>query len=208
MIAQMDTSATSEYFEEILLCARYGDLDDLRQYFSQIPEDLVATILQQQDSRGNTALHLCAANGHTTVASLLLTFQTTGIDLQNEGGNTALHWACLNGHLDTVKCLIEAGADVKIKNKGGRMPIDEAESQGKESIVLWLLALDMKREKDAGIYDGDGKEEDGEEADVNVNLTAGEVEDHDSVLPNAQSSDEVSSGKTNKGSSDKMDTLD
>lgn len=37
----------------------------------------------------------------------------------NHSGNTPLHWAALNTHLDCVKALVEAGADVSIKNDAG-----------------------------------------------------------------------------------------
>lgn len=173
MVRESSSALSSDLFDEILLCARYGDLEDLKSYCAQMSASLVKTALTQQDSRGNTALHFCAANGHSSVVKFFLSKETSGLDLRNEGGNTALHWACLNGHLDTVKLLIEYGAEVKLKNKAGRAPIDDAESQGKESIVLWLLALDMKREKDAGDAQ---KTKDEEEEDISLSFKAGDVE--------------------------------
>lgn len=171
---RLDTSPTSDFFEEILLCSRYGELPELKQTLALIEPSSIDKILHQQDSRGNTPLHFCSANGHLEIAEYLATLQSSGLDIQNEGGNTALHWACLNGHLSVVKSLANAGSDVKLKNKGGRMPIDEAESQGKEAVVLWLLALDMKREKEAGVFDAaNGEEETGEDGDIDVNVSAG-----------------------------------
>ena len=32
---------------------------------------------------------------------------------------TPLHWAAAEGHVDTVQCLIEKGADIKIKTDNG-----------------------------------------------------------------------------------------
>lgn len=175
MSGRVDTAPGSELFEEILLCARYGELPELQQNLDLVESDLVSSVLRQQDARGNTPLHFCCANGHVDVAEKLVAMQCSGLNICNEGGNTALHWACLNGHLATAKILVAAGADVKLKNKGGRMPIDEAESQGKEAIVLWLLALDMQREKEAGVYDAEVGDAANEDGDVSVNMTAGDI---------------------------------
>ncbi|ORY79027.1 ankyrin repeat-containing domain protein, partial [Protomyces lactucae-debilis] len=100
--------------------------------------------LAQQDEWGNTMLHYSCANGHVAlVRHVTPSLPIEALNLVNEGGNTALHWASLNGHLDCVKVLLSAGADAKIINKARRMAVDEAEAQGKESVVLWFLALDM-----------------------------------------------------------------
>lgn len=41
------------------------------------------------------------------------------INHKNNAGNTPLHWAALNTHFDCVKALVEAGADVNLKNDAG-----------------------------------------------------------------------------------------
>lgn len=41
------------------------------------------------------------------------------INYRNYTGNTPLHWAALNTHLDCVKALVEAGADISLKNDAG-----------------------------------------------------------------------------------------
>lgn len=41
------------------------------------------------------------------------------INHRNHSGNTPLHWAALNTHLDCVKVLVEAGADISVKNDAG-----------------------------------------------------------------------------------------
>lgn len=201
----MADAINTELFKEILLCARYGDLEDLESYFSQMDSDPVRDILTRQDDRGNTPLHFCSANGHSDVAKLLLSHTVQGIDLRNEGGNSALHWACLNGHLETVKILVDSGANVKLKNKRARIPVDEAESQGKESVVLWLLALDMKRETDAGLAQEDieGANADG---DVNVNLRAGDVVGDEAVTDSITT--ERSKGESLEERIDTMNMLD
>jgi hypothetical protein len=41
------------------------------------------------------------------------------LNYRNYTGNTPLHWAALNTHLDCVKALVEAGADISLKNDAG-----------------------------------------------------------------------------------------
>ena len=41
------------------------------------------------------------------------------VNHRNHSGNTPLHWAALNTHLECVKALVEAGADISIKNDAG-----------------------------------------------------------------------------------------
>lgn len=41
------------------------------------------------------------------------------INHRNHSGNTPLHWAALNTHLECVKALVEAGADISVKNDAG-----------------------------------------------------------------------------------------
>lgn len=61
------------------------------------------------------------------------------INLPNKSGNTPLHWAALNGHLDAVKILIGAGAIPAIRNTAGHDAVYEAERNGKQDVVEWLL---------------------------------------------------------------------
>ena len=63
----------------------------------------------------------------------------TLLNSQNSSGNTPLHWASLNGHLEAVKVLMGAGADPTITNKAGHDTVYEAEINGKETVVEWLL---------------------------------------------------------------------
>lgn len=41
------------------------------------------------------------------------------LNYRNYTGNTPLHWAALNTHLDCVKALVDAGADISLKNDAG-----------------------------------------------------------------------------------------
>lgn len=96
---------------EIVEFARYGELQIIEELERL---DLLHRLREATDSRGNTALHMAAANGHTEVVRFIL--KAVGDDKAfvnrlNSENNTALHWACLNGHADVVQALLESGAD-------------------------------------------------------------------------------------------------
>jgi ankyrin repeat protein len=76
------------------------------------------------------------------------------LNAQNNSGNTALHWAALNGHLESVKKLLEHGADPTITNHKGHDPIYEAELNDKKEVVEWVL-----KEGGEGLEEGFGGED-------------------------------------------------
>lgn len=131
----------NEYFDELLLCARYNDFEDLVAYFSHFTPTQIEQVVVMRDERGNGILHFAAANGHTKVIEHITSLSTAGLDILNESGNSALHWASLNGHIACVKELIQRGSKWDIKNSSGRTAMDEAESRGHKDVVLFLLAL-------------------------------------------------------------------
>jgi uncharacterized protein len=50
-----------------------------------------------------------------------------------------LHWAALNGHLPFVQALVSLGADASVANLAGHDAVYEAELNGKDEVVGWLL---------------------------------------------------------------------
>lgn len=103
-------SLTSDQIDDLLLSARYGDLEDLQSTLdplfsaSSSTTQLLETI---KNDDANTLLHYASANGHLDVVQYLLPHaDLASLLAQNISGNTPLHWAGLNGHLDTVKALV------------------------------------------------------------------------------------------------------
>lgn len=68
----------------------------------------------------------------------------------NDAGNSPLHWAALNGHLESVKLLIQSGADVTIINRAGHDAVFEAEINDKKEVVDWLLGAVEELENGIG----------------------------------------------------------
>ncbi|KAL4996205.1 ankyrin repeat-containing domain protein [Aspergillus recurvatus] len=113
------------------------DLTALSQKYSVKPSVIIASTIdsapEEEGGSGCCLLHYPAANGNleilTNLMKLLLSAPNENtlteieikntINHRNHSGNTPLHWAALNTHLECVKVLVEAGADVSIKNEAG-----------------------------------------------------------------------------------------
>ncbi|KAL4817802.1 ankyrin repeat-containing domain protein [Aspergillus spinulosporus] len=113
------------------------DLTALSQKYSVKPAVIIASAVdlapEDEGGSGCCLLHYPAANGNleilTNLKELLLSAPNENIltaaevkntvNHRNHSGNTPLHWAALNTHLECVKVLVEAGADISIKNEAG-----------------------------------------------------------------------------------------
>ena len=61
-------------------------------------------VVDFQDLRGRTALHLACMHGFTNIAALLAS-KTNDIDVQDARGKTPLHFACAGGHINIATLL-------------------------------------------------------------------------------------------------------
>ena len=71
---------------------------------------------------------------------------------QNKLGDTPLHAASWKGRLECVRTLIEAGADVHIRNRAGRKAVDLAAADPEVSALL-RASMRTQREADAEAAD-------------------------------------------------------
>jgi ankyrin repeat protein len=62
-------------------------------------------------------------------------------DFHESNGYTPLHWAAGHGDLETIRILVEAGANAAAPDKLGRLPVDVAHQQGKGSHVAYLKTV-------------------------------------------------------------------
>ncbi|EAW12672.1 ankyrin repeat domain-containing protein [Aspergillus clavatus NRRL 1] len=132
-----------EAIDDLIYDARSGDLEALKaDLASQSKEHnrpeawiIASAIDAEPEAEGGTGsclLHFPAANGNNEILTYLLTALTAKsesplsaaqivavVNHRNHSGNTPLHWAALNTHLECVKALVEAGADISIKNDAG-----------------------------------------------------------------------------------------
>lgn len=62
------------------------------------------------------------------------------VDTQDAEGNTALMLAAYRGHPETVRALVECGADVNLRNNRDQSPIAGALFKGEDEVVTLLRA--------------------------------------------------------------------
>ncbi|XP_008410246.1 cyclin-dependent kinase 4 inhibitor B [Poecilia reticulata] len=92
------------------------------------------------NSFGRTALQVMMM-GSSEVARLLLTSGADPNVADRSTGATPLHDAARTGFLDTVKLLVEAGADRQARDKDSCLPVDLARQSGHTDVVAALETL-------------------------------------------------------------------
>ncbi|KAJ3508272.1 hypothetical protein NLJ89_g5849 [Agrocybe chaxingu] len=121
--------------ERLLAAARTDNEELLLEVFEQGGFDINC-----QDGLGNTPLHNAVLNGSTDVLEHILSHEECDVDPVNRLQKaTPLHLAVQIQHVElrrhTVQSLLEAGADITIKDKNGETALD-------------LLSLDDTKTRD------------------------------------------------------------
>ena len=80
-----------------------------------------------------TALTLAAENGHDSLVRNLI-LQGVNVNYQDANGDSALHFAASSNHILCGILLVEAGADLRLKNRDSRTPLDLASKELKDAI--------------------------------------------------------------------------
>lgn len=118
----------------LMLAALKGYLDIVRRLI-----ELDADV----NKPGWTALHYAATHGHLAVMELLLEHHAF-IDAQAPNGNTPLMMAAYFGTPEAVKLLIQAGADLRLRNHAGMTALDLAQ-RGERTNAAQLLIEGLQR---------------------------------------------------------------
>ena len=85
-----------------------------------------------RDPYADTALHHAAVRGYTSACAIILRTEPAIVHAINKGNNTALHLACSTCKLDTVRLLLDAGAEVNARGIEQFTPLHYACRDGKE----------------------------------------------------------------------------
>ncbi|KAH7052890.1 hypothetical protein BKA57DRAFT_281643 [Linnemannia elongata] len=126
----------SEHLEELIECARYGELEEIQAVVQTSGPEKAKVLLSHK-----------------------------AVNIQNDQGNTALHWAATNGHAKVVETLITKGkADYKLKNASGHTAMLEAEMSEREQVVAWML-INTELEEDVKEGNDDDEDEDESSSD-------------------------------------------
>ncbi|KAI7975358.1 hypothetical protein EIK77_003739 [Talaromyces pinophilus] len=88
------------------------------------------------------------------------------LNYRNYTGNTPLHWAALNTHLDCVKALVEAGADISLKNDAGHDALFLAERAD------WSV-----------VEEDDNENENNKEEEIEIEIKEGQDDDEKPAPP-------------------------
>ncbi|KAJ5796934.1 uncharacterized protein N7518_005474 [Penicillium psychrosexuale] len=187
---------SAEAVDDLIYDARAGDLEALNEDIANIASQhscnesqIVASAIDMADESeggsGSCILHFPAANGNSEILKTLLQKLSSAdaaqrvafVNHRNNSGNTPLHWAALNAHLECVKALVEAGADLEVKNDAGHDAVFLAER------TAWATV--------EGDEETEGAE--GDDAQVQeIEMTIGENEGEEKP---AEGSGEVSAGR-------------
>ncbi len=97
---------------------------------------------------GWTPLHYAATGGHIEMMDLLLEHHAF-IDAQSPNKTTPLMMAAMYGSAQTVKFLLQAGADVNMKNQLGMTAVDFAVRADRKEAAE-MIAQQSRRERSGG----------------------------------------------------------
>lgn len=117
----------------LIIAARSGDESGARNILLKGGSPNVRNKLME------TPLMAAALGGHTRIVLALIDAGARLDSRDMEDKNTALGMAAKKNHVDTVRVLLDAGADTSIADKFGTTPLIAAARMGHVAIVNFLL---------------------------------------------------------------------
>jgi uncharacterized protein len=122
----------------MMLAALNGDIDLVKLLIDKGAE---------VNKKGWAPLHYAATNGHDDIVQLLID-HSAYIDAASPNGTTPLMMAARGNHVTTMKVLLDAGADPRLKNQIGVTALDFAKQYHAKDATEGLEAM-FAREKAA-----------------------------------------------------------
>lgn len=106
------------------LATQQGHIRGVQLLLSSTPRPW--DIIRQVTHTGETALHLAVQSKQPAVARLLLDHSTRDVNCQDWLGRTALHMACESNQHELVEVLVQAGAQLDIRDFEGQTLLHSA----------------------------------------------------------------------------------
>ena len=115
--------------DTILHCAcRIGNVAMVKQILNKLYEtnNSLDEFLLAKNKRGDTCFHICCSSGYANIVEYFLREAKLNqlLEVPGHNSNTALHLAVRHGHASIVKCLIEHGAEVNVRNDDHMSPLE------------------------------------------------------------------------------------
>eukprot|EP00731_Ephydatia_muelleri_P004666 Em0002g842a len=98
----------------------------------------IALDVNQQDNKGQTALHRASDKGVILIVQELIKF-TPNVNTRDKKGATPLHLASYKGHVVVVQALLKAGAEVNMQLERGQTALQLAATKNYAEVARVLL---------------------------------------------------------------------
>lgn len=121
--------------EQLRGAANKNDLDIVT---SLLTMNKLETIVNDQDSFGNTALHIAANSGNVPIVKQLID-NKADVNIQDKYGQTPLIYASFAGVMDVVKYLVANKANLDKQTKFGQTALMKAAFGGSQHICQHLI---------------------------------------------------------------------
>ncbi|TMW67635.1 hypothetical protein Poli38472_011255 [Pythium oligandrum] len=163
----------------------HGASPDIKDYFGRAPLHFAVSVgdagssaavellttydadVNVKDTDGDAALHMCCDRDSRLECTVLLLRHGAFIG-SNALGNHPTHIAARYGAVDTLKILIEYGADMNIKNYEGKTPLGMARMYSQSKVVQFVavyFASDIVGDDDSELIDQEADPDAGDKPD-------------------------------------------